>query len=327
MKRALATLLLAAGVAVPFAGAASAGAATPPLVAGPGTALLGVLKPFQVHTALTLAVPKPVIAPVKGTAPTTTTQPTSSAPTTTTTAQPTPAPVVTTPTLPAPAPTLSVSLDPSFVQNGLQVMWSYSASASVQGVAQPSLPSGVLLFFSDGSLACSTDVGGSTTGGSCAVTYTTYGAHTTDVVYDSGTNSATTGTETYTIPAPPPPPPPVPLATTTTAGVTNGPICTGVDGGGLGYDVGITARTVDANGTVLASYADPAADSVTAVTFAPAEAVDAWGAAGGNWGPLPLYVLVPVNVVTTLTVTVSYPGSATEMPSHATLTVTIPGTC
>jgi hypothetical protein len=53
--------------------------------------------------------------------------------------------------------------------------------------------------FSDGSLACSTGVGGSATGGNCTVTYSTFGTHYVNTVYDSGTNSSTTGNEAVTV--------------------------------------------------------------------------------------------------------------------------------
>lgn len=81
--------------------------------------------------------------------------------------------------------------------------WSYSASANETsgGVSQPdpSLPNGVLEFFSNGSLAQSTNVGGSLTGATDTVTHAAYGSESVDVVYESGSNSATTGTETYDI--------------------------------------------------------------------------------------------------------------------------------
>lgn len=115
-------------------------------------------------------------------------------------------PATTTTTVPAPqtppAPVLSVHLDPSFTQdasNPLRVTYAYSASASINGVTQTLLPAGVLEMFSDGSLACSTGVGGSATGGNCTVTYSTFGTHYVNTVYDSGTNSSTTGNEAVTV--------------------------------------------------------------------------------------------------------------------------------
>lgn len=116
--------------------------------------------------------------------------------------------------------TLHVSLDPSFTQNPsnpLQVTYQVSASATTDGGTQTvgDLPDGVLEFFSDGSLADTMNVGGTVTGGPVTITYASYGNHTTDVVYDSGTNSTTTGVETVDIEAPPPAPP-SPVATSTT---------------------------------------------------------------------------------------------------------------
>ncbi len=130
--------------------------------------------------------------------------------------------IATSPTTITVAPTLGVRLDPSYVQstaNPLKVTWSYSASANVDGNPDPSLPSGVLEFFSNGVLVDSTDVGGSVTSAQSAVTYANYGEQTVDVIYDSGTDSATTGTETFDIE--PPPLPPL-IATTTVLSVEQG---------------------------------------------------------------------------------------------------------
>jgi len=93
-------------------------------------------------------------------------------------------------------------LDPSFVQspsNPLAVTYAYSASATTtnsEGTtsAEPNLPDGFLDLYSDGLLACSINVGGSTTGGECPVTYSATGAHQVIVTYSSGSLSAT---ETY----------------------------------------------------------------------------------------------------------------------------------
>ena len=147
----------------------------------------------------------------------------------------------------AAAPVLAVHLDPSFTQsptNPLEVTYTYSASATVGGTPDGSLPAGVLEFFSDGLLACSENVGGATNTGTCVVTYSAYGAHTVNTVYDSGTNSATTGTETENIEAPPPPPP---SATTTTLQCVTQPV--------TGYDIDLGAdeedcdvASTDANG-------------------------------------------------------------------------------
>jgi hypothetical protein len=141
-------------------------------------------------------------------------------------------------------PTLAVSLDPSFTQdpaNPLDVTYAYSASATENGVSlnkQASLPSGVLEFFDNGQLVCSTAVGGDTTGGTCEVLYTAYGDQAVDVVYDSGSSSTTTGDETETIV------PPATYSTTTTLAVgaqtTNG-----------SYPV--TATVVDSNNNPVTS--------------------------------------------------------------------------
>lgn len=93
-------------------------------------------------------------------------------------------------------------LDPAFSQdqsNPLDVTFSYDATTivtSVYGVTDPSIPDGVLNFYSDGSLTCSTNVGGATTSATCEVIYSTYGYVKTTVEYLSGTSSATqTSTE------------------------------------------------------------------------------------------------------------------------------------
>ena len=105
-------------------------------------------------------------------------------------------------TTPAPAPTpvtnLAVHLDPSFVQsasNPLSVTYTASAAATqTVGNSQSqlaSLPQGVLDFYSDGNLACSTNVGGDVTTTQCPVTYTALGEHTVITEFVSGTDSAT----------------------------------------------------------------------------------------------------------------------------------------
>jgi hypothetical protein len=115
------------------------------------------------------------------------------------------APKAAKPTAAAPTASLAVKLDPTFVQsptNPLDVTYTYSASATVAGSPDPSLPAGVLELFSDGLLACSENVGAQTSAGTCAVTYSSFGAHTVNTVYDSGTNSATTGNESEIIEPP-----------------------------------------------------------------------------------------------------------------------------
>ena len=117
-------------------------------------------------------------------------------PTTTTTSTTTPAPPQT------PVVSLSAHIDPTFTQspsNPLAVTYAASASATVttNGVPapDPSLPSGVLDLFSDGSLECSTNVGGSVSSANCPVTYTAFGSHTVVTEYLSG---SLTGSETDT---------------------------------------------------------------------------------------------------------------------------------
>jgi hypothetical protein len=118
-------------------------------------------------------------------------------------------PAAATPAEPSPAPKkLHAHIDPSFVQsatNPLDVTYSYSASATTEEAspalaraadATPAeLPEGVLDLYSDGSLACSINVGGPDTGGECPVTYRSTGTHTVVVTYISG---STTATETST---------------------------------------------------------------------------------------------------------------------------------
>jgi hypothetical protein len=99
---------------------------------------------------------------------------------------------------PTPVVTLASHLDPTFTQdpaNPLVATYTYDASATqtVDGVSTPetNLPAGVLDLYSDGLLACSINVGGSTTGGQCNVTYQATGSHTVVVTYESGSASAT----------------------------------------------------------------------------------------------------------------------------------------
>jgi hypothetical protein len=88
---------------------------------------------------------------------------------------------------------LAVHLDPLFTQSAndpLAVVYTASATAATNGVGGPQLPAGVLDFYSDGALACSTDVGGSATTTTCPVTYAALGQHTVITEYISGTDSA-----------------------------------------------------------------------------------------------------------------------------------------
>jgi hypothetical protein len=94
-------------------------------------------------------------------------------------------------------PVLHAGLDPSFTQsaaNPLAVTYAYSASAieTVGGGSRPApLPPGILNLYSDGSLVCSINVGGTATSGSCPVNYSAFGSHTVIVDYVSGEASAT----------------------------------------------------------------------------------------------------------------------------------------
>jgi hypothetical protein len=115
------------------------------------------------------------------------------------------------PTTPAPSSTISLRahLDPSFTQdpaNPLVVTFDYSASAEQQSggvtLADPDLPSGVLAFYSEGLLACSMNVGGSTTGGECTIDYSAFGTHAINAIYTSGEASVTTGSETVEVEPP-----------------------------------------------------------------------------------------------------------------------------
>lgn len=91
---------------------------------------------------------------------------------------------------------LHAHLAPSFIQsptNPFAVTYGYSASATVGNEPEPSLPAGVLSFYTDGALACAINVGGPVTGGLCSVTYGYTGIHTVTVIYTSGSTSDTEG--------------------------------------------------------------------------------------------------------------------------------------
>lgn len=105
-----------------------------------------------------------------------------------------------TPTAPAPVIKLHAHLDPSFTRdpsNPFKVTYAYSASATSGAVSAPAnseptpLPEGVLALYNDGLLACSINVGATTTGGDCPVTYSKLGEHTVTTIYQSGSTSAT----------------------------------------------------------------------------------------------------------------------------------------
>lgn len=122
-----------------------------------------------------------------------------------------------TPPMQAPAPTRTVKLhahlDPSFTRDPtdpFKVIYAYSASATsetlsggvvlAQAAESAPLPEGVLELYSDGSLACAINVGGSTTGGECPVEYSKLGTHTVTTVYTSAEGKgAATETQTETV--------------------------------------------------------------------------------------------------------------------------------
>ncbi len=91
---------------------------------------------------------------------------------------------------------LYAHVDPSFTRNPANpfvVTYKYSASARVVrnstggATSEPdfSLPEGVLTLYSDAAFRCSTKVGGSTSGGSCPVTYFGLGQHTVTAIYSA----------------------------------------------------------------------------------------------------------------------------------------------
>lgn len=103
------------------------------------------------------------------------------------------------PLAPAPVVKLHAHLDPTFTRdpsNPFKVTYAYSASATSEtlgaALTEPApLPEGVLNFYSDGLLACSINVGGTSTGGECPVEYKALGEHKATTIYTSGSTSAT----------------------------------------------------------------------------------------------------------------------------------------
>jgi hypothetical protein len=107
------------------------------------------------------------------------------------------------------------SLDPAFTQSGtdaLDVTYTYTADAiETQGAVQidlareGTLPGGVLDLYSDGALACSINVGGPTSGGTCEIAYSAFGEQTVVTEYIPNGVAPVTVTETEDIePAPAP---------------------------------------------------------------------------------------------------------------------------
>lgn len=165
------------------------------------------------------------------------------------------------PTAPAPASTppvvtLGVNLDPSFTQdaaNPLKVTWDFSVSATqmVNGLSQVDapLPSGIAEFFVDGSLSQSVNVGGSVTGGEITTTLASYGAHTTDLVYDAGANSATSGNEQSVIEPPA-------ITVNDTWGTTPGTVVTGLTADVIGTTANVTLTDPNFEGATSIQLTD-----------------------------------------------------------------------
>jgi hypothetical protein len=116
---------------------------------------------------------------------------------------------------PTTATKLHAHLDPTYTRDPLDpftVTYAYRASATQEvaatasaspatasGTEEPApLPWGVLALYSDGRLECAINVGGSTTGSDCPVSYQVLGSHTVTTIYSSGEESATE-TETEVI--------------------------------------------------------------------------------------------------------------------------------
>lgn len=112
-------------------------------------------------------------------------------------AMPTPSPSAPATLTPTTVTKFHAHLDPSYTRdpsNPFKVTYAYSASATTEpagGIALAAtsepvpLPEGVLQLYSDGKLACSKNVGGSTAGGECPVEYSSLGEHTIITVYTS----------------------------------------------------------------------------------------------------------------------------------------------
>ena len=95
---------------------------------------------------------------------------------------------------------LHAHLDPTFTRDPgdpFRVTYQFSASATSEAVASASLasasveestplPSGVLSLYSDGSLECAINVGGSSDSGECPVRYAALGQHRVTTIYTSG---------------------------------------------------------------------------------------------------------------------------------------------
>jgi hypothetical protein len=126
-------------------------------------------------------------------------------------------------TIVAPTVSYSTKVDPTFVQSPtdpLAVTYSYSADAvQTQGaltkdLAQDDqLPAGILNLYSQGVLECSENVGGATSDGTCAVTYSATGTYAITTQYIPNGQTAVTETDPETI---------LPFATTTAIAIDFG---------------------------------------------------------------------------------------------------------
>jgi hypothetical protein len=216
--------------------------------------------------------------------------------------------------IPQATTSLAVKLDPGYTvnpTNALDLTFTYSASATKGTALDPNLPEGVLEFYSDGLLECSTNVGGDIDGGTCEVVYSDYGDHTTNVIYDSGTNSVTTGPQTVNIPAPPMPA--LELAPLPTAAVV--PIATaavlGVDpttpANGYQFDVTIT----DANGPVSPPAGSVKFEATKALQIGAEADPPDWVATTETNGQAECIIVFAPDSVTSPDCTVTEPGPFT----------------
>lgn len=191
-----------------------------------------------------------------------------------------------------------------------------AAAATLNGVPQP-LPTGVLDLYSDGTLACSINVGGSATGGNCAVTYSAVGAHQVITDYQSGAASSTE-TDVETIP-------PFTTATTATMSETYSqsgaygesyhvqPAATIADehGNALAPGDGVTYALIDrSTGATLLTFVPPDPNTPARSDFTVWPDPDGAGnmtiTAGPPWAYQPKTVYAPAS--DTLAVLATYPG-------------------
>lgn len=139
--------------------------------------------------------------------------------------------------------TYNATVDPTFTQNPanpLQVTYQVSADAvetvngnTVDLAAQGNLPAGVLEFYSQGSLACTLNVGGAVDGGACGASYPAPGTYTVETVYVPNGVSAVSETEQETI---------LPFATTTILATEIGAVS------GSEFPIAVDAEPLDPSG-------------------------------------------------------------------------------